>query len=583
MPMAYDPGQFSSTPLEYATKEQLASAQALAQMLTQPEQQKMYKPIEGVSQVLKALIGGYFEHQNAQKQLAMAQQGRELNTASLPSVGGGAPQPEQSPQRTAALGGTATDAGSAPAPSGPPPFASSVANAVSPSVGASGVSPTGGPQASGVTGMTASAGSPLIQSQIAALTGGNPAAPSAPVQTAQASGGAPAASDASLLPRPGQYIDPHLLQQRMPVTKEQVGHAYMMATLGHIPWDQYNTLRQAYMDQLQPRSMPTAGGTIITDASGQHQAFNPSLEKNEVSSGSSKMTNYEVLDPRTGTIRTIPRAPIGGTAPSGQPATQSGQASGQITQPQTLQDLQQMDVQHEAQKAAAIESAKSGPAAQAEYAKGEAQDFQKKMAGYRVAADSARTNLPNIEQAQRILNDPRFISGQGSDIIGRLNSYAQTAGLSKGETSTLQQVFTKTASKQNLGEIKDLASGGGVGPIRVAEMNLINNAGTTLENNPNANKVIAFLQKKMADRVIEREGMANAYADAHGGQIDRGFDKQLNDYYAKNPLLSGQDLNYTNGLLGIKPVSISTKADYDSLPSDAEYIDARDGQKKRKR
>jgi hypothetical protein len=72
--MALDPNNMLPTPENYATQSQLDSLRAYSNALINQKQPPIYKPWEGMSQVANALIGGYFDNQANQKQIAKGQQ-----------------------------------------------------------------------------------------------------------------------------------------------------------------------------------------------------------------------------------------------------------------------------------------------------------------------------------------------------------------------------------------------------------------------------------------------------------------------------------------------------------------------------
>ena len=184
-----------------------------------------------------------------------------------------------------------------------------------------------------------------------------------------------------------------------------------------------------------------------------------------------------------------------------------------------------------------------------EHTKTEQKELDKDAANIETAGNDAPNHMGELKLAQDMMNDPAFYSGAGADMVHKVDSYAKALGLSEGRTSNLQDAFKKVVSATSLNSIKDLASGGGVGQIRVAEMNLIGQANANLGNNKEANQVILSANMRAMQWARDLQQFKQQYEADHGGQLDHGWLAAKGDWMSKNPILGDSDAAALKGLL----------------------------------
>jgi hypothetical protein len=155
------------------------------------------------------------------------------------------------------------------------------------------------------------------------------------------------------------------------------------------------------------------------------------------------------------------------------------------------------------------------------------------------AATTAQSLLPQIKLIEKVINDPEFRSGTLADLQGKASDIGRRLGLGKGELATLQQAFEKFSSGNILGQIRESLSG--LGQVRSAELNLLQNSNTNLNNTPDANRAIVEVIKRTLNQSIKHADLAQEYADKHGGIIDAGFSKEYRQYLKDHPTFTDKE------------------------------------------
>ncbi len=185
--------------------------------------------------------------------------------------------------------------------------------------------------------------------------------------------------------------------------------------------------------------------------------------------------------------------------------------------PGTMQDYQ---AKTEADKTYAAENAKS---------------YVKKYDTIQTAGDRARLDIPQLETARKLTEDPSFYSGVGE----KYNLLVKRALVALGgdpNTAAPQEAFRKIVSNSILDQIKSMA---GTGPIRVAEMKIMQDAAANPDNTPQANRLLLELSTRLQKRSAAIADMAQNY---NGGRLDSGFDRMVANYDRKNPIISDQEI-----------------------------------------
>ncbi len=184
-----------------------------------------------------------------------------------------------------------------------------------------------------------------------------------------------------------------------------------------------------------------------------------------------------------------------------------------------------------------------------EYAKGQAGNYVKKQEHIEANASTAQAELPQLQLLSKVIQDKNFYSGWAADNVEKVSSAARSLGLSEGQGASLMQFAKKLGSAGSLENIQEMAQ---YGAVRVPEMHMIEKSNMDINNTPQANAAVVEIRSRLAQRHIDIADMANAYANQHNGQIDRGFDQLVRDYYKNRPLFSAKEVEDYNTLLSGK-------------------------------
>ena len=224
------------------------------------------------------------------------------------------------------------------------------------------------------------------------------------------------------------------------------------------------------------------------------------------------------------------------------------------------------------------------------YSVEQAKNYVKKQEHIETNANNAQAELPQLQLLSHVLKDPNFYSGWQAGNVQAMSSAARAIGLSDGQTASLMQFASKLGSAGSLENIQEMAQ---YGAVRVPEMHMIEKSNMDINNTPQANAAVVEIRQRLAQRQVEIADMANAYADQHGGQINRGFDQEVRNHFREKPLFTDQEVDNYNGLLSGKsqmqqqppqasgPARIAGDEDFAKLPSGAQFIGP-DGKLRRK-
>lgn len=213
-----------------------------------------------------------------------------------------------------------------------------------------------------------------------------------------------------------------------------------------------------------------------------------------------------------------------------------------------LQDLQKMGIDYEQRK---------------ELAHQDAQQYTKNLQQYSDIGRRATLALPPLKLAEKMVQDPRFYSGPMADFYENLQRWRANLTGNKAAAAPME-VFSKILSGEVVTELKTLL--GGLGQIRLAEINLINNSVANKYNTPTANLAVLQIMQRAQAQAAMMGRIATAYGQGwrwdESGQphltgeapTNAGLQKTIQQYVDKNPLFSDAELqNYNQTLQMGKP------------------------------
>jgi hypothetical protein len=154
---------------------------------------------------------------------------------------------------------------------------------------------------------------------------------------------------------------------------------------------------------------------------------------------------------------------------------------------------------------------------------------------------AARQLHDQLSEMDRIVHSPDFYSGFGSGFV--LAGRRALAGLGLGDknSAAAMEAFEKMRNDLNLASLRTKL--GGLGQIRLAEINMIDSAFANRDNSVAANQALVYMGKKINDRIMQAGQVANDYVAAHGGVADQTLRNRLFNYYKDTPLLTDQEVN----------------------------------------
>lgn len=158
---------------------------------------------------------------------------------------------------------------------------------------------------------------------------------------------------------------------------------------------------------------------------------------------------------------------------------------------------------------------------------------------YQSTADRGR----QLELAQKLVDDPKFISGSFQEQREMISKFFNTMGIEPpANGSDITQAFVKLVAGNILDDIKGLG-GQGLGQIRAKEMEIIEKMNAAPNMSPGAVRAVITLMRKANDRMQNHNDRVLDYS-TEKGKIDPGFYRQMQKYYRDNPLLTDSEINH---------------------------------------
>lgn len=172
-----------------------------------------------------------------------------------------------------------------------------------------------------------------------------------------------------------------------------------------------------------------------------------------------------------------------------------------------------------------------------------AEAYIKKYEAISTAGERARMDIPQLDLARRLTEDPNFYSGVGEKYNLLLKRAIVTLG-GDPNTAAPQEAFRKIVSASILDQIKGMA---GTGQIRVAEIKIMEQAAANADNTPQANRLLLELSSRLQKRAAAIADMAQGY---NGGRLDSGFDRKVAAYDRTNPMISDKEIPDFRKIIG---------------------------------
>lgn len=172
------------------------------------------------------------------------------------------------------------------------------------------------------------------------------------------------------------------------------------------------------------------------------------------------------------------------------------------------------------------------------YAAENTKSYIEKYKGLQTAGDRARDDIPKLEIARKLTEDPNFYSGVGEQYNLLVKRGLAALG-GDPNTAVPQEGFRKIVSDSLIDNIKGLA-GSGAGAVRVAEIKIMQQAAASPDNTPQANRMLVEMGLRAQKRMAQIAEMAQNY---NGGRLDAGFDRMVTAFRDKNPLFTPAEIS----------------------------------------
>lgn len=316
-------------------------------------------------------------------------------------------------------------------------------------------------------------------------------------------------------------------------------------------------LKQMGLGQVQPQQ---PGDQQVAQQAPQ-QAQQPNPQQNQGTFGAPPATPTRGMVP-TGTDPEVQKQIATYTAIASNPAYPKSVQEAALTRLKALQDqtsptpdiknydlyrrqggdlkFNEWQADNESKKTVATEEAKLG------------------AAKYQTLVDSgvkAQQEIPQLEMLQTQMNDPNFFSGIGEKYNLAYKRLKSAAGIDP-DAAVPQEFLRKATAASVLGSFGALK---GLGPIRVAEMNLAKQAAAAPDNSIPANKLLVEIQKRTYQRQGDIAEMAQNYKEQNG-TLDAGFDKKVTAYFKAHPIFNDAEIQDFHKAIGEAPKTTTASA-----------------------
>jgi hypothetical protein len=327
----------------------------------------------------------------------------------------------------------------------------------------------------------------------------------------------------------------------------------------------------------QPQTMPVEGGTLMFNAAGQ-RVFIPEPKMGTVKIGGAEIPTVSHFDPATGRWNTQTLAPGGGIQTGSAPGAHPAQAQGAPTEP----DLSSIGGIQAAEAAQA--GAKKGAETSAETSAKYYDSLHKGLAGSAMIASQQKQNIDALRQ---IANSPDFVSGTFADSALAMQRMASSLGINPTGAAP-RELFNQLAARvlaDQFSGLKSIASETGETGGRVFKpmLDIEEKANITPEDSAEGINAKLNLLDNAGNLMMKYGDMADDYV-AKNGKLDPSFDKELRKEIASSriPNVVPQPAPSAASSVPSAPTPVSTKQEYDALPSGSMYT-APDGSTRTKK
>jgi hypothetical protein len=174
-----------------------------------------------------------------------------------------------------------------------------------------------------------------------------------------------------------------------------------------------------------------------------------------------------------------------------------------------------------------------------ETVKADIEQSKKKYDGLQNLGQVGQIGNQKLDRIRAIMSDPNFMSGAGHSIAQAWNQWNVTLGGNPSKAQPMEE-FNKTAQQLLTDDIKAMGQSG-AGPVRVAEVQIMQKATANLGISPATNRYLVEEAYRVHNDNIAVARMAQQYKEQHG-YLDAGWDKIRDKYYSDHPLFTKEEL-----------------------------------------
>jgi hypothetical protein len=162
------------------------------------------------------------------------------------------------------------------------------------------------------------------------------------------------------------------------------------------------------------------------------------------------------------------------------------------------------------------------------------------------AGAQATQSLPMIDMAAQAVKDPRFYSGIFSE--GALDlKKLQAAFGDDPNAAAAMEVFTKAMAGDVLSQLRSKLQG--LGQVRLAEIQLINQATANMHNTPAANLAVLNIIRRSYQQTSALSQIADAYNGQANPPTNAGLESTMQKYLLTHPTFSPDEIkNFSHTL-----------------------------------
>ncbi len=173
---------------------------------------------------------------------------------------------------------------------------------------------------------------------------------------------------------------------------------------------------------------------------------------------------------------------------------------------------------------------------QDEYSKGIDKSMVELNEGLFKNAQTASSNVATLDRIQQLLAEGERDQGKWAGLRLEVRKGLNALGVPAGDTSPME--VARGLSNKFALQLRDPSSGAGMpGALSDSDREFLKSMSTSIDNSPEANKLVIDIYRRMSQRTIDLENTRRSYVKQHG-RLDENFRSQLSDFVTTTPLFA---------------------------------------------